>query len=85
MPNKNTNSVNIAVAPKTSPVIPPNFCFDIRPNKSTKHITRDIPKQIPNKGKKKYIGTSQSDTATNILNFDTRSIILPVLENFEES
>ena len=41
-----------AVAPKTSPVRPPNFCFDMLPiRKITTNINR-TPNKIPTRGKK---------------------------------
>ena len=51
--NRNANSDMKAVAPKTSPVRPPNFCFDMLPiKKITTNINR-TPNKMLTRGKKK--------------------------------
>ena len=50
-PNKNASSDRNAVAPKTSPVIPSNFCLDILPIKKTIITIKIVPNKKANKGK----------------------------------
>ena len=72
-----------AVAPKTSPVRPPNLILDILPIKKTTININTTPNKILTIGKIKYIGKNQSIIA--IINFEilTFLIILPVLENLD--
>ena len=71
-----------AVAPKTSPVRPPNFCFDMLPiRKITTNINR-TPNKILTRGKK--VNWKNHNIVAKIsFKILTFSIILPVLENLE--
>ena len=50
-PNKNTNSVKNAIAPKISPAIPPRAFLDFSPRRKLINIINIIPSNMPLRGK----------------------------------
>ena len=83
IPSKKTSSVKKAIAPKISPVIPPNAFFDFNPIIEITNTISNIPSNIPEKGKITNVGKIQIKVAENNLFCEIFPTILPVLANFE--